>query len=154
MENEDALRRLAERQYAMVSRQQAAEAGVSWEALRSRLHAGTWAAVTGRVVRLMGSPAHPLDGLMAATLDGGPGTVVNRRSGAVLWEVPGFVPGPVQVSRLRGSSARRPPSGQLLLLRYLPEHLTTELHGIPTVTLPFLLYQLAEANDPTVSTGP
>lgn len=148
MENEDALRRFAERQYAMVSRRQAADAGVSWEAVRSRLRSGTWAAVSLRVVRLVGSPAHPLDGLMAATLDGGPGTVLNRRSAAVLWAVPGFVPGFVQVSRLRGASARRPPSGQLFLLRYLPAHLTTELHGIPTVTLPFLLFQLAGSERP------
>lgn len=50
--------------------------------------------------------------------------------------------------RLRGASARQPPAGKLLLLRYLPAHLTTDVQGIPTVTLPFLLYQLAGSERP------
>jgi very-short-patch-repair endonuclease len=143
MENEERLRSLAVRQLAMVSRRQATAAGVSWEALRSRLRAGSWTLVNDRVIRLAGAPRHRLEPLMAATLYGGDGTVVNRRSGAYLWGVPGFPEVAPQVSRRRGSASSSPPGVELTLLRYLPEHLTTSVGGIPVVTLPFLLFQLA-----------
>jgi very-short-patch-repair endonuclease len=41
-----------------------------------------------------------------------------------------------------------PPGGALFLLRHLPDHLTTTVAGIPTVTLPFLLFQLAGTERP------
>ncbi|HUP84983.1 MAG TPA: hypothetical protein VM143_04860 [Acidimicrobiales bacterium] len=143
MDTEEALRAMARKQYAMVARRQAAENGVSWEAQRSRLRTGTWTLATPRVLRLAGAPPHPLDPHMAAVLDGGPGTVLNRRSGALVWGVAGFPPAIPQVSRRRGSSTRPPHNGELRLLRYLPDELTTVVSGIPTVTLPFLLFQLA-----------
>jgi very-short-patch-repair endonuclease len=143
MDNEEHLRLLAARQFAMVARRQASAAGISWEALRSRLRAGTWTAVNDRVIRLAGAPRHRLEPLMAATLHGGDGTVVNRRSAANLWAVPGFPDVAPQVSRQRGMSTSTPPGVELRLLRYLPEHLTTTVAGIPVVTLPFLLFQLA-----------
>lgn len=143
MRNEEMLRSLAARQYAMVSRRQATNLDISWEALRARQLSGSWRLVNERVVRLEGAPRHRLEPLMAATLHGGPGTVINRRSAAHLWGVPGFPEVAPEVSRRRGSSAVVPPGVELRLLRHLPDHLTTTVAGIPVVTLPFLLFQLA-----------
>jgi very-short-patch-repair endonuclease len=148
MERERALRSIAERQYAMVERGQAAAVGVGWEAQRARMESGSWTRVTNRVIRLAGAPPHRFEPLMAAVLDGGPGTIVNRRSAAWVWDLPGFGGGPTQVSREHGRNRRRPPRGQLLPLRYLPSHLTTVVAGIPVVTLPFLLFQLAGTERP------
>jgi very-short-patch-repair endonuclease len=80
---------------------------------------------------------------MASVLHAGPGTFVNRRSGAHLWGIPGFPPVAPQVSRLRGTGGQVPSRAELLHLRYLPPHLTTSVAGIPVVTLPFLMFQLA-----------
>lgn len=143
MENEELLRSLAARQYSMVARRQANEVGVSWEAVRSRLRAGTWELANDRVIRLVGAPRHRFEPMMAAALHGGPRTVVNRRSAAYLWGVPGFPEVMPQVSRQRGGSSTAPPGAELTLLRHLPEHLTTTVAGVPVVTLPFLLFQLA-----------
>jgi very-short-patch-repair endonuclease len=148
MGNEEVLRRLAARQYALVGRRQAAVHGVSWEAIRSRLRAGPWVEVNDRVIRLVGAPHHRFEPLMAATLHGGAGTVVNRRSGAHLWAVPGFPEVAPVVSRRHGGGRRVPPGVELRPLRYLPEHLTTTVAGIPVVTLPFLLFQLAGSERP------
>lgn len=143
MGNEELLRSLAARQYAMVSRRQAGRLGVSWESLRARLDSSSWRLVNDRVIRLEGAPVHRLEPLMAATLHGGDRTVINRRSAAHLWSVPGFPEVAPEVSRPRGSSTVVPPGVELRLLRYLPDHLTTTVAGIPVVTLPFLLFQLA-----------
>ena len=143
MDSEDQLRAIAARQYAMVARRQANEIGVSWEALRSRLRSGSWTLVNERVVRLVGAPRHRFEPMMAAALHGGPGTAVNRRSGAYLWGVPGFPAVAPQISRRRGAASAAPTGAELTRLRYLPEHLITTVAGIPVVTLPFLLFQLA-----------
>ena len=148
MENEEQLRSLAARQYAMVSRRQAREAAISWEALRSRELAGTWTPVNDRVVRLAGAPHHRFEPLMAAVLHGGATTVVNRRSAAHLWGLPGFPPVAPEISRPRGASSIAPPGVHLKLLRHLPPHLVTTVAGIPVVTLPFLLFQLAGSERP------
>ena len=148
MESEDQLRAIAARQYAMVARRQANEVGVSWESLRSRIRTGSWTLVNERVVRLVGAPQHRFEPMMAAALHGGGGTAVNRRSGANLWGVPGFPPVAPQISRRRGAASTAPAGVELTRLRYLPEHLITTVAGIPVVTLPFLLFQLAGTERP------
>lgn len=145
---DEALRALAARQYAMFNRRQAAERGVSWESIRSRLRSGTLTCPTDRVLRLAGAPVHALEPLMCAVLHAGPGTVANRRSAAHLWRIPGFPAVAPMVSRRHGTGGRVPHGAVLRPLRHLPEHLTTEVHGIPVVTLPFLLFQLAGSERP------
>lgn len=86
---------------------------------------------------------------MAAVLDAGPRTVAGRRTGAALWDVPGFPgTGAIELNRRRGSSGRTTELGLVFPLRYLPDHLVTAVDGIPVVTLPFLLYQLAGTERP------
>jgi very-short-patch-repair endonuclease len=148
MDRDTELRRVAARQYALVTLTQAHELGLTWDGWHSRQATGDWAPVTKRVMRLVGAPAHPFEPLMLGVLDGGPGTVVNRRAAAWLWGLPGFGPCRVQVSRQRGASRRAPAGSSTRPLRYLPESLTTRVHGIPVVTLPFLLFQLAGSEYP------
>lgn len=91
----------------------------------------------------MGTPPDPRAPLIAATLDGGPGTVVARRAAAALWQLPGFAHGQVELSRQKSRRSRPPALGQLYTVRYLPDHLTTTVSGIPVVSLAYLLFQLA-----------
>lgn len=143
------LRQLGELQHAVVGRSQSIRAGMTARQWR-RLVSGTeWEAMSGRVVRLVGHPQTNHQRLMAATLDGGPGTVISRRAAAALWQVPGFAYLPVEISRVRGcASQQQPELGRLYPLRYLPPHLVTVREGIPVLTLPATLYQLAGCERP------
>ena len=49
--------------------------------------------------------------LLAAVLATGLGGAASRRSAAALWRIPGFRPGPVEVTQVRGPSARNPGQG-------------------------------------------
>jgi very-short-patch-repair endonuclease len=144
MAGDDDLRALASVQHALVAWEQARRIGFSREALRHRLARGDWRLETPRVLGLAGVPGSEHRHLMAAALDAGTGAYVDLRSAAWLWEVPGFPPArTVDLARRRGSSGRRPTDGHVRTLRYLPDHLTTTVRGIPVLTLPFLLFRLA-----------
>lgn len=137
------IHRLAARQYGCVGRPQAVALGLDRWALQRMVASGAWQWATPRVLQLVGAPADPRGPLMAATLDGGAGTVVARRSAGALWQLPGFAHGPVELSRQKSRRSRPPALGRLYTVRYLPDHLTTTVHGIPVVSLPYLLFQLA-----------
>ena len=86
---------------------------------------------------------------MAAVLDAGHGAVVGRRTAAAIWSVPGF-PGDrsVELTRARGQSSRTTTLGHVYPVRQLPDHLVTMVRGIPVVSLPYLLFQLAGSERP------
>ncbi|MGI9119141.1 MAG: hypothetical protein ACR2G7_03250 [Acidimicrobiales bacterium] len=80
---------------------------------------------------------------MAAVLDAGGGAVVSRLAAAHLWGLPGFEPGPVDVTRAR-RRARRPSSlANLHEPRYLPEHHRREVEGVPVTTVARTVFDLA-----------
>ncbi len=138
-----ALRATAELQHALVSYQQARSLGASPKGLVRRAGSVNWEPVTSRVLRLVGAPRTSKQVLMAAVLDGGPGTVVSRLSAAALWRLPGFSFGPVQASRQRGRSSRKPGLGRLYLPLALPAHHATTVDAIPVTTLARTLFDLA-----------
>lgn len=144
MEADRELRRLASRQHALAGWGQARALGLTRDALRHRVARGEWDLVTKRVLGLAGAPPDELRRVMAAVLDDGPGAVVGRRTAAALWQVPGFPgDGRIQITRLRGTNGRPTDLADVSTVRYLPESLVTTVAGIPTVTLPYLLFQLA-----------
>lgn len=69
--------------------------------------------------------------LMGAVLTTGAGAAASRRSAAALWRLPGFGPGPVDVTQGRGPSSRNPVRG-LHDSRFLPPHQIREVMSIPT----------------------
>lgn len=142
MDPDVVLRRLAERQHALVSRAQAR--GVLSEAqVRRRVEQPEWALETPRVMRLVGAPRSSEQPLMAATLDGGRGTVGSYDAAAAMWRLPGFWLGAIELSRERGVRSRPPSAGRLHLPRYLPDSHLTVVRGVPVTTLPRTIFDLA-----------
>lgn len=80
---------------------------------------------------------------MVAVLDAGRGAVASYAAAAALWRLPGMSLGPLEVSRERGKSGRRPSIGRLHEHRWLPSHHATAVRGIPVTTLPRTIYDLA-----------
>lgn len=149
MQRDHDLRRLAARQQALVSWDQARAIGFSREALRHRIARGDWHRLTARVLGLAGAPPDERRRVMAATLDAGGGAAAGRRSGAALWQVPGFPgDGTIELTRLYGRSGRSTTLARIYEVRHLPDSLLTTVAGIPVVTLPYLLFQLAGSERP------
>lgn len=137
----DEVWRLAESQHALVARWQADAAGITWRELDTRLRRGDFELWSDRVLRVSGAPRTPEQDLMGAVLDGGPGAVATKRSAGWLWQMPGFVPGHLDVIRGRGQWAR--PGVASRWPRSLPAHHVTMVRGIPVVTLARAVFELA-----------
>lgn len=142
MQPDEALRQLAERQHALVARAQA-RVLLGETQVKRRIESTDWELVTPRVMRLVGAPRSPEEPLMAAALDGGPGTVAAYDAAAAMWRLPGFWLGRIELSRARGVRSRPPSTGHLHLPRHLPEHHTTVVRGVPVTTLPRTIFDLA-----------
>jgi hypothetical protein len=78
------------RQYGVISRDQALEAGVTPDGLQFRLDTGRWEFALPGVYRLAGVPAFWRQWLQAAVLWAGPSAVVSHRAAAKLWRIEGF----------------------------------------------------------------
>ena len=143
-----AARRVATRQFGYLGRRQAAAIGADRWWVKREVAAGRWRLPTPRVIELVGVPDDPRRPLALAALDGGSGTFVGRRAAAALWAVPGYPYGPVELTREKSVRSRPPSIGTLYTVRYLPPHLTTTVSGIPVVSLPYLLFQLAGFEHP------
>lgn len=132
---------LSERQHGVISHEQLLTLGFTESAIRHRLR-------TGRLFRLwrgvyaVGRPDVSERGRWkAATLACGPGAALDGESGAALWDVRSNEGKEIEVSvpgdggrGLSGIKARR--------VRGLAEH-TSEIDGIPVLSLPLLFVQLA-----------
>lgn len=144
MGSDEDLRRLAARQHALVAWEQARALDFTREALRHRVERGEWDRPTRRLLALRGAPPDELRRVMAGVLDAGHGAVAGRRTGAALWRVPGFPgDGTIELTRAHDRVNRSSALARVFPVRYLPDHLLTTVNGIPTVTLPYLLFQLA-----------
>ncbi len=85
------------------------------------------------VYRVAGSVPTWEQRLMAAVVATGPGAAASRRSAAALWRLPGFGPGPIEVTQPRGPSARNPTEG-LHSSRLFPPHHVCTVDAIPTTS--------------------
>ena len=137
------LEQLAERQYGAVATWQALQCGLTHDALRHAVRAGTFEKVTPSVLRLRGSDRSVGQRVMVAVLDAGPGSVLSHHSAAAWWRVVGYDIADLHVTRLRDGTTRR---GRLAKLHYptlLPPHHVTIYEGIPITTPARLMFDLA-----------
>ena len=137
------MRELAGRQHGVVSRRQIRALASTRSALRSRLRSSGWEEPTPNVVRLAGSSHSFAQRCMAAVLDVAPEVFVARTTAAALWELPGFTPGTVHVTRSTDASSRTSDLATVHESRYLPAHHTAVQDGIPITTVPRTLFDLA-----------
>ena len=139
---DEAVARLASRQYGLFARAQAIELGVTARVLHRRLVARRWLPVSPGVYSVPGWPGSWRRSLMLACLDAGPGTAVSHEAAAALHRLATFAPGPIVITVLHGDHKRR---GQ-------PEvHQSTDLRprdrvtvdGLPVTTVARTLFDLA-----------
>jgi very-short-patch-repair endonuclease len=127
----ETLRRLAEQQHGLISREQALSHDMSSNQIGSHLRRGTWERLARNVYRMPGSVPTCDQRVLAAVWAAGAGAAASRRSAAALWRLPGFRRGPVEVTQRRGPSSRYP-TGGLHGSRFLPDHHIRTVDGIPT----------------------
>jgi hypothetical protein len=129
----ETMRRLAEQQHGLISREQALAHGMNSNQIGARLRRGTWDHVARNVYRVPGSVPTWEQRVLAAVWAAGAGAAASRLSAAALWRIPGFAPGPVEVTQRRGPSSRYPKPG-LHDTRCLPEHQVRIVRAIPTTS--------------------
>lgn len=122
---------LAARQHSLIGRGQALALGMTPGQIDARVRRKRWAIAGRGLYRIPGSVPTWEQRLMAAVLTAGAGAAASRRSAAALWRLPGFGPGPVEVTQGRGPSSRNPGRG-LHDSRFLPAHQIREVASIPT----------------------
>lgn len=130
-------------QHGVAARRQLRCAGVS-RAVEARLvTAGMLEPLSSRVVRARGVPRTDVQGVMAATLDAGAGSVAADLTAAALWSVPGIgFSREVTLVRQRGSGTSRSELARVGTWSRLPPEHTTMVCGVPTLTLPLTLFRL------------
>src|ERR1700687_272798 len=82
---------IAEKQFGLISRDQAIGTGLSERAIGRRRGADRWRQVLPGVYRLAGAPTSWEQSLKAATLWGGDGCVVSHRAAGALHRLGGFL---------------------------------------------------------------
>jgi very-short-patch-repair endonuclease len=145
---DDELRALAERQHGVLAREQARQLGASRHHLRRRVDSPDWEVVTPKVLRLVGSQRTFRQRCMAGALDGGPCAAVSYESAAALWRLPGFLPGPLHLSRSRGRSGRLSALAVVHQSCDLPDVHVRLIEGIPVTSIPRTMFDLAGALHP------
>lgn len=124
---------VAERQAGLVTRDQALSAGITHGVVDGRVRAERWQRLARDVYRVPGSAPTWRQTVLAAVLTAGDGAAASHRSAAALWKLPGFYPGPVDVTRLRGRS-RVARIGTLHETRFLPHGHVTAVERIPVTS--------------------
>ena len=147
MRIDDRLCSLAEHQDGLVTRAQGLSAGVSYAAIDGRLRNDRLQRVARDVYRVPGSAPTWRQSLVAAMLTAGEGAVASHTSAAALWRMPGFDPGPIEVTRLRGRS-RVARVGVLHETRCLPPGHVTAVDGIPVTAVARTVLDLCGAVHP------
>ncbi|HEX2043069.1 MAG TPA: type IV toxin-antitoxin system AbiEi family antitoxin domain-containing protein [Acidimicrobiales bacterium] len=143
MNTDERIQMLAATQHGVVARRQLRELGVSRQAIRSRVAKGILLPHGPQALILAGSPPTWQQELMVALVDAGPGAAVSHESAAALLGLPGYWPGPVEISRQRDAQRGVPMVGQVHESRCLPAHHVTVIDGLRVTTLPRTLFDLA-----------
>lgn len=139
------LRRMAARQYGVVSRHQARGLGCTDAFVRRRLATPDWELAARRVMRLVGSVDTFEQRCLIAVLDAGHEAVVRGEAAARLWGLPGFERAGVDVTRLRRRARRRTepvPAHEPVLVP--PHHRTVHL-DVPVTTVERTVFDLMAA---------
>lgn len=138
---------LAKRQYALVSRDQVLDLGVSVSRLNNELRSGRLEVVLREVYGVRGCPPSWEREVMARVLAAGPGAGASHYTAAALRNVHGFYRGGlIHVSRpwKRSREAQKPGLHESL---YLPDHHLTVVRNIPTTIPERIMFDLAPRLD-------
>jgi very-short-patch-repair endonuclease len=120
-------------QYALITRRQAFEVGLSRKAVEHRLAMGEWTVVHRGVYRVAAAPRGWRQELLAGVLAAGEGTVVGGLAATAFWQVPGFPPGSVELRTQYGRSRLALQPGRATSCILLPHHCTV-VDNIPVTT--------------------
>ncbi len=142
------MRVLAEQQHGLVSRDQLRPRGVNRQCVEKRLRSPDWAAISRRVLRLVGVPGTDEQRAMAAVLDAGEQAVLSHHSAAALWGLPGFRLRPLHASRSRSATKRPTALATVHHPVFLPPHHLASRRGIPVTTLVRTVFDVAGAVHP------
>lgn len=127
------LDRIAARQHGVISREQAAEAGLTHSQIQRRLFSGEWVRICSGVYALRSAPA-TWDRQLSAALLGNPQGLAAGRSAAVLHGFDGFRRArPEILLPFPGNS--RSPIARIIRSRHFDVVATTSLRGIPCTTV-------------------
>jgi hypothetical protein len=126
----DPMQTLAERQHGLVGHEQALAYGMTRGQIDTRLRSRRWELAARGCTGFPVSVPTWEQRLLAAVLCAGDGAAASRRSAAALWRIPGFRPGPIEVTQSRGASVRNPRPG-LHDSRFLPAHQVRTVRAIP-----------------------
>ncbi len=95
---DDRVRRLAARQFGVVSRAQVLGAGVSPDRIKYLVRAGDWARILPSVYAMASAPRAWAQPLMAGLLWAGPSAVISHRAAAAVWKLDGIDAGIVELT--------------------------------------------------------
>ena len=101
---------IAAQQYALITRRQALEAGLTRKAIDRRLQRGRWELADYNVYRMAGAPRSWRQTVLAAVLSAGARATASGLSAAALWKLPGFGVGLAEVTNPYGKSRRALPA--------------------------------------------
>lgn len=133
---------LAERQHGLAARWQLTEIGLDRWWVRRAVASGGWELATRRVLRRAGGSATAEQALLIGVLDAGSGALASYRSSGWLWGLPRLDFHPNDVLRPNRPSQRQVDGSIHLPRLWLPGE-ATSVRGIPCVSLPLTLFQLA-----------
>lgn len=134
------LMRLARKQHGVISRTQAAQSGLSKNAIRHRLESKRWEQVVENVFRLEGAADSWLQRLMIACLAWGDGAVVADMAAAVMWKLQD---GSTPVTLIVPPGRRRADAPGTVRRTALPAHDVVAKYGIPVTSPARTLIDLA-----------
>jgi very-short-patch-repair endonuclease len=134
-------------QHGALARWQARANGKTRWWIEARLRAGDLTVATPNVLLVPGAPRTPEQALMVAVLDAGPGAMATMRASAWLWGLPGF--GALRLDVIRNRGERPRDGASMRWPRRVPAHHVTTVRGIPTLTLPRTIFELA--GDPRIA---
>jgi len=143
----DRINELAERQHSLIGREQALAHGMTIRQIEGHLRAGRWRIAARAVYAVAGSVRSWEQQLLAAVLAAGLGAAASRRSAAALWRLPGFSPGPIEVTQGRELSVRTPAT-RVHDSNFLPPHQIRVVNGIPTVSMERTVLDLCGSEHP------
>ena len=126
------LRALASNQYGLFTLPQATGAGVSYQAVRSRVRTGVLEQLSAHVLSFAGTGSSFRRRAMAGVLDAGEGAVLAGMAAAALWQVPGFPRECIDVL-VPPTRAPNPKLANRRTSAFLPAE-AVRLHGIPVLT--------------------
>lgn len=130
-ERRQELAALAGEQYGIWTRAQVRAAGISWNQEQSKIQAGEWVLVHGRVLRNASTPNSYRRNVMEAALAFN--AVASHRTAAALYGVGGIRPAEIEVSKVTGRGLTVP--GVIVHRpRYLPDEDIATFHGIRVTT--------------------